>query len=141
MNTTNNLNTANLTIFKYARAKNIALWILQILTAAAFLMAGFAKLSGNPMMINVFAEIGLGQWFRLLTGLIEISAAVMLLILRLIPVGAFLLACTMVGAIIAHLFIIGGSPLAPIVLLLFNVIIFGGRRARLAEVARYFSIT
>ena len=29
-----------------SRAKNVALWALQILTAAAFLMAGFGTLSG-----------------------------------------------------------------------------------------------
>jgi putative oxidoreductase len=47
-----------------ARFKNMALWALQILTAAAFLMAGFAKLSGQPTMVETFDKVGIGQWFR-----------------------------------------------------------------------------
>lgn len=47
-----------------SKAKNIALWSLQVLIAAAFLMAGFAKLSGQPMMVEMFEKIGVGQWFR-----------------------------------------------------------------------------
>ena len=43
-----------------SRAKNMALWLLQILTAAALLMAGFAKLSGQPMMVETFDKISLG---------------------------------------------------------------------------------
>lgn len=112
-------------------AKNTALWILQILTAAAFLIAGSAKLFGNPLMIESFDKIGLGQWFRYLTGTIEVVSAVLLLVPRLSPVGALLLICTMFGAISAHLFVIGGPPIAPIILLLFNVIIFLARINRL----------
>ncbi len=57
------MNTKTQTLPKFAGGKNIALWILQILTAAVFLMAGFIKLSGDPMMVEGFAKIGLGQWF------------------------------------------------------------------------------
>lgn len=35
-------------------AGNVALWALQILTAAAFLMAGLGSLSGQPMMVETF---------------------------------------------------------------------------------------
>ena len=44
-----------------SKGKTIALWSLQILVAAAFLMAGFAKLSGQPMMVQMFEKIGIGQ--------------------------------------------------------------------------------
>ncbi len=99
-----------------SKAINIALWILQVLTAAAFLMAGFAKLSGQPMMVDTFEKIGAGQWFRYVTGGIEVVSAVLLLVPRATPVGAFLLACTMTGAVSTHLFIIGGSPVPALVL-------------------------
>ena len=71
-----------------SKVKNIALWVPQVLTAAAFLMAGFAKLSGQPMMVETFDKIGIGQWFRYVTGGIEIASAILLLIPRLTPVGA-----------------------------------------------------
>lgn len=111
---------------------NVVLWILQILTAIAFFMAGIAKLTGNPMMVEAFGKIGLGQWFRFVTGGIEVLSAILLLIPRLIPLGALLLICTMIGAIIAHLTVLGGFPVAPIVLLLFTLVIFWGRRDRLS---------
>ena len=114
-----------------SKVKNIALWVPQVLTAATFLMAGFAKLSGQPMMVETFDKIGLGQWFRYVTGGIEVASAILLLIPRLTPVGAALLVCTMCGAILTHLVLIGGSPVPAMVLGCFAAIIFWGRRGAL----------
>ena len=46
-------------------------------------------------MVELFAAIGLGQWFRYVTGAIEISAAVALLIPSGASFGAILLVPTM----------------------------------------------
>jgi uncharacterized membrane protein YphA (DoxX/SURF4 family) len=110
-----------------SRPKNVTLWTLQILTAAAFLMAGFGALSGYPMMVETFDKIGLGQWLRYVTGAIEVGSAILLLIPRLTPVGAVLLVCTMAGAVLSHLFLIGGSPVPALVLGSFAAIIVAGR--------------
>jgi uncharacterized membrane protein YphA (DoxX/SURF4 family) len=110
-----------------ASARNIGLWVLQILTAAAFVMAGIAKLTGQPMMVETFEKVGVGQWFRFVTGAIEIVSAVVLLIPRLTPVGAALLLCTMAGAVLSHLFVLGGSPVPALVLGCFAAIILWGR--------------
>ena len=99
-----------------SKGKTIALWSLQILVAAAFLMAGFAKLSGHPMMVQTFEKIGVGQWFRYVTGSIEVVSAILLLVPRLVPVGAALLVGTMCGAVLTHLVKLGGSPIPPLVL-------------------------
>jgi putative oxidoreductase len=112
---------------RLSRAKNAALWALQILTAAAFLMAGFGKLSGQPMMVETFDKVGIGQWFRYVTGGIEVASAILLLIPRLTPVGAALLVCTMTGAVLTHLVLIGGSPVPALVLSCFAEIILWGR--------------
>ena len=109
------------------RAKNVALWALQILTAAAFLLAGFGSLSGYPMMVETFDKIGIGQWFRYVTGVIEVASAIMLLIPRLTPVGAALILFTMIGAVLSHLVLIGGSPVAALVLACFAATILWGR--------------
>jgi putative oxidoreductase len=100
-----------------SRLATAGLWVLQIGAAAMFLMAGTMKLIGNPEMVQLFGAIGIGQWFRYLTGTIEVVGAILLLIPSLAVVGAVPLAVTMVGAIITHLFIVGGNPAAPIVLL------------------------
>jgi len=92
-------------------------WTLQLASAAMFLFAGSLKLAGAPLMVDEFARIGLGQWFRYVTGGIEVVSAVLLLVPSLAFFGALALIATMVGAIFTHLFVIGGSPAVPIVLL------------------------
>ena len=109
---------------------NIVLWVLQIALAALFLMAGFAKLSGDPQMVGMFQTIGVGQWFRYVTGGVEVVAALLLLIPRFCGVGALLLVPTMLGAIATHLFVVGGSSVVPLVLLIVAGLIAWGRRDR-----------
>jgi putative oxidoreductase len=99
------------------RATRVMIWTLQLVSAALFLFAGTLKLSGAPMMVQTFGTIGLGQWFRYFTGALEVISAVLLLVPSLARFGALALAVTMVGAILAHVFVIGGSPAVPIALL------------------------
>jgi putative oxidoreductase len=61
--------------------------------------------------------VGLRQWFRYLTGLLEVAGAIGLLISRYAFYAAILLAIVMVGAVITHLTVIGGSPLPAVALL------------------------
>ena len=109
---------------------NVALWVLQVAAAGMFLMVGFLKLSGNPQLVGLFEAIGLGQWFRYLTGSLEVLGAVLLLIPRLSGLGALMLAVVMTGAVITHLLIVGGSPLMAIILLVVTGVIAWGRRQR-----------
>jgi hypothetical protein len=95
-----------------------------------FLMAGGSKLVGVPAMVSLFDAIGLGQWFRYVTGVIEVSAAVALLIPSAAFFGAILLVPTMVGAAIANL-ILGQSPAVPLVLLLVAAAVAWTRRDQL----------
>jgi len=109
---------------------NVGLWILQIGAAGMFLMAGFSKLSGDPQMVGLFDAIGLGQWFRYVTGSLEVLGAVLLLVPRLSGLGALLLVGVMLGAVPTHLFVVGGSPLPAIILLIVTGIVAWGRRKR-----------
>ena len=113
------------------KLKNYTLWALQIGLAAMFVMAGYSKLSGDEQMVGLYKAIGVGQWFRYVTGVIEISGAILLLIPSLSALGAVILAATMIGAIATHLFIVGGSPALPIALLVVAAIIAYGRKDRL----------
>jgi putative oxidoreductase len=104
-------------------------WTLQVGTAAMFLFAGSLKLAGEPLMVHEFGIIGLGQWFRYFTGGLEVISAVLLVVPSLAFFGALALAATMIGAILTHLFIIGGSPAVPIVLLVATASIAWARRS------------
>lgn len=108
---------------------NIGLWVLQILAAAAFLLAGVAKLFGQPMMVENFEKVGVGQWFRYVTGAIEVASAILLVIPRLSPIGAALLVCTMIGAALAQLLVLHGSAAPALVLGCFAALILWGRLA------------
>lgn len=99
------------------KAALIALWTVQILTAVAFLAAGAGKFAGGAEVVAAFDKIGIGQWFRYLTGALEVAGGAMLLIPRLAFYGASLLAVVMVGAAISHLTVLGGSPAAALILL------------------------
>lgn len=115
---------------KTGKVANIVLWVLQIAAAAMFFMAGLPKLLGAQQVVAVFDAIGVGQWLRYLTGALEVAGALALLIPRLSGVGALLMLCVMVGAVYTHLFVIGGSPVGAIVMLLVSAIIAWGRRDR-----------
>lgn len=95
------------------RTFKIVSWSLRILAAAAFLAAGGAKLAGVPMMVQIFDHIGIGQWFRFVTGLVEVGGGIALLLPATAGLGGLLLAATMSVAVLVHLFVIGGSPCRP----------------------------
>ncbi len=111
-----------------SRAGTITLWIVQIATAAMFLLAGSLKLAGIPVEVALFDAIGIGQWFRYLTGSIEVVSAILLLVPSLAFFGALLLVPTMVGAVLTHLFIVGGNPVPALVLLAASAAIAWTRR-------------
>lgn len=119
-----------------SKAKNITLWGLQLAAAAMFVMAGYAKLSGDPQMVGMFNAIGIGQWFRYVTGSIEVSSALLLLIPSLAGVGALLLVPTMTGALLTHAFVIGGNFGPALVLFAVASIIAYGRRNRTLQLLK-----
>jgi len=60
---------------------------------------GGAKLAAQPMMITQFQSFGYPVWFMYLTGAIECTAGVLVMIPRTSRIAAVTLGCVMVGAI------------------------------------------
>lgn len=114
------------------RGTNIALWVLQAITAAAILSAGAATLAGAAQPVQVFAEIGLGDWFRYLVGVLQLAGAIGLLIPRLCGLAGLAFVGMWLGAIATELFVIGGSPAPAAVFLVLTAVIAWGRRNRTA---------
>ena len=113
------------------RSGVIALWVVQIALAGMFLLAGGSKLLGAPAMVALFNTIGIGQWFRYATGLIEVGSALALLVPSIAVVGALTLVPTMIGAVATELFIVGDSAVPPAVLLFGAVGVVCARRHQL----------
>jgi uncharacterized membrane protein YphA (DoxX/SURF4 family) len=116
------------------RWKSAGLWIVRGLLALAFAGAGGAKLYGVPMLVEEFQHIGLGQWFRYVTGALEMLGAFLILAPALAAFGALLLICIMIGATVTHLFVIGGSPVPALVLLALSAIVAYAKRDQLAKI-------
>jgi putative oxidoreductase len=107
---------------------NVALWVLQAVLALQFAGGGLAKLAGSPELVQLFADIGAGQWLRYVVGALEVAGAVGLLVPRLSRLAALGLAALMVGATVTNLFIIHERPWLPVGLLLVATVIAWGRR-------------
>jgi uncharacterized membrane protein len=121
------------------RGLNLTLWFVQALLALAFLGAGLSKLTSRPEMVALFQAIGIGQWFRYATGILEFTGAVLVLVPKTRSLGAVLLGVIMVGAIVVNLFIVHTNPIPPLVLLLLSSFVVWGRRSELTQFARAFS--
>ena len=104
------------------KGANVALWVVQALLALAFVGAASGKLLGKPEMVALFEAVGVGQWFRYVTGLMELTGALLIVIPRTKFFGAALLSLVMVGAVLTHLFILHNAPTAPAVLLVLAVL-------------------
>ena len=120
--------TQNGTDLQRGRASLIALWLMQVALAVMFLMAGGSKLAGVPAMVSLFDAIGLGQWFRYVTGAIELISGIALLVPSAAVFGAMLLIPTMLGAIVTNVFVVPASPLMPLLLLLGAAAVAWARR-------------
>ncbi|MCO1578727.1 DoxX family protein [Crossiella sp. SN42] len=90
--------TAAVTAKPASRAGNIALWVLQGLLAAFFLIAAaIPKLVGEATAVAIFETLG-GDWFRLFIGVVELAGAIGLVIPRLAAVAGLGLVLLMIGA-------------------------------------------
>ena len=87
--------------------KNVGIWILRLVAAIILLQTLFFKFSGAAVSIYIFSELGIEPWGRILTGVLEFIAAVLLLIPRTTVFGALLGLGLMIGALFSHFFKLG----------------------------------
>jgi putative oxidoreductase len=72
---------------------------------------------------QLFAQIGWGQWFRYFTGGLQMGGALLLLLPWTFSLGALILACTMLGAIVVDVLVVR-SPLVFVPFILLVGILF-----------------
>ena len=119
-----------------ARTTAIIIWVLRIAVAGLFLFAGAMKLSGQPMMIQEFDTVGLGQWFRYFTGALEIIGAIAVLIPALSVLGAALVLLVDIGGFFAQALILHMDVVHTIVIGLVIGALIYLQRARLRTILR-----
>jgi putative oxidoreductase len=121
------------------RTGSVALWVVQVLLAVAFVPTALMKLSGDPVMVTLFADIGAGQWFRYVVGTLELAGAIGLLIPRLCGLAALGLAGVMTGAVVTNIFVLGYSPVVALGYLLVAATIAWFRRSAIRDLVRRFA--
>ncbi len=127
-------------VSRKGKAMIVALWAAQLLVAGVLGMAAFGKFfvytpEGSMALADA---MGVGRGMITLIGLVELSAAVLILIPRRHTLGASLAVLTMGGALLTHATKIGWSgnaaaemwPLALVVLAAASFVIVGRRVRR-----------
>jgi uncharacterized membrane protein YphA (DoxX/SURF4 family) len=117
--------------------KEVVLWVLCLFLAYVFFKAGVQKFANTSGWARAFHVWGYPVWFRVLVGIAEISAALLLLYKRSAALGALLIVAVMLGGMATHIMIQHrpGQITNEIFPFLLAAIIFIGRR-RLLPVPR-----
>ncbi|MFI6904775.1 DoxX family protein [Nonomuraea sp. NPDC050394] len=113
--------------------RTIGLWILQVVTAAGFLLAALGKFADAEPAASTFDAIGMGDWLRYLVGALEVAGVVGLLVPPLAGLAALAFAALMVGATLTQVLVMGGGAFLPLVLLALSLVIAWGRRSGTAK--------
>jgi putative oxidoreductase len=121
--TTISTSAASVTPAGTRRRRDIALRVVQILLAAFFVFVAVPKLTSQPVAVEAFAKIGVGQWLRYFVAGCEIAGALGLVIPRLTGVASIGLVALMIGATITNVFVAPATaPLTAVLGLLFAFI-------------------
>src|SRR5262245_61758059 len=86
---------------------HLKVWLPRVAAALLFFFIGLSKFGRQSRWIATFEQIGFGQWFRYATGIIQVVGSVMILVPRIFLLGIMMLAATMVGAMVAWIFLLG----------------------------------
>lgn len=97
-------------------------WVLRVSAAILFLSVGLSKFESDSHWVRLFAAIGLGDWFRYVTGALQVVGGALFLVPKTVPAAAALAGATMLGAVAVHLFVLGtgvGGAIIPAIVLAF----------------------
>ena len=85
------------------RAQQVGSWVAQLIAAGILLQTLFFKFTGASESVYIFTKLGIEPWGRIGSGVVELIAAVLLLIPRTAVLGALLSMGVISGAILTHL--------------------------------------
>jgi putative oxidoreductase len=114
-----------------SRAVHRTLWVLQILLGAFFVVASAApKLAGQEYAVEIFTQIGAGQWYRYLVGALELAGGIGLMVPRLAGPAALGLMGLMVGAAYTQAVVLDAPAMvtSPVIFFVIAAVIAWGRR-------------
>ncbi len=86
-----------------SKGQTIASWILQIAVAIILFQTLFFKFTGAAESVYIFERVGMEPWGRIGSGVVELIAAILLLIPSTVTIGAIISMGVISGAILSHL--------------------------------------
>ncbi len=89
-------------------------WIPRAVLALAIGGGGIIKLTGDPSMVDMFDTIGAGQWLRYMVGVLEVAAALGLLLPSLVFAAAVGLVALLIGAALTNVVALHVPPVLPL---------------------------
>ena len=116
----------------------IRTWVPRIAMSLFFLSFGSQKFT-DAYWISVFAKIGLGDWLRYVTGMLQVCGALLLLIPSTALAGAVMIGVTMVGAMLAWMFFLGSPGSAAIPAIILAMLVAIGSNARRIHLRAHFA--
>jgi hypothetical protein len=131
-----------------SRGRQVFSWVLQLLAAAILLQTLFFKFTGAEESVYIFSTLGMEPAGRIGSGVVELTAAVLLLVPSTAAAGALLALTAMAGALLSHVTLLGievqgdGGLLFGLALAVFvsAAIVLFFRRTDIPLLGRYFEL-
>lgn len=131
-----------------SKAQTVVSWFLQLAVAGILLQTLFFKFTGAEESVYIFSTLGAEPWGRIGSGVVELIAAILLLVPATALLGAVLAIGVMSGAIVSHLTVLGievtgdGGLLFGLALAVFvgSVIVLVIRRSQIPVLGRLFQL-
>lgn len=86
-----------------SKQQDIFAWILRLIAAIILLQTLFFKFTAAPESVYIFSTIGMEPWGRIGSGIVELIAAILILIPATTGIGALLGIGVMSGALFFHI--------------------------------------
>src|SRR5262250_1525066 len=90
-----------------SKALVVTSWALRLIVAVILLQTLFFKFTGAAESVYIFSTLGAEPWGRIGSGIVELIAAILLLVPATVTVGASIALVVIVGAIMSHLTVLG----------------------------------
>lgn len=85
------------------KAQKVFIFILKLIASLVLLQTLYFKFTASDESVYIFQTVGMEPWGRIGSGIVELVAAILLLIPRFTWLGAVLALGSMAGAIFFHL--------------------------------------
>jgi uncharacterized membrane protein YphA (DoxX/SURF4 family) len=92
---------------KMSKPAVVTSWVLRVVAAIILLQTLFFKFTAAPESVYIFTKVGAEPWGRIGSGVVELIAAILLLVPRTAWLGAGIAIGVMAGAIVSHLTVLG----------------------------------